>query len=470
MRERVRHPAGRGRARGGSAWSSSIGADQRRVVLDRPLVGEPQQRAPVVAQRVRHLALRGLRPELHGAHPVRRVLRHVLLHERLLAAMDADHRERPVARAPGGCGRERRRGSRPGRASSPRRRRTAAGRGWSATPLRATLRHSPPRRRATVASWQPRSRPQSRSPFGERVVRISNPDRVYFPQRGDTKLDLANYYLSVGDGHRQRAARAAVHAAPLPDRRQRREGAPEAGAAARRRGSRPCASHFPRYGQHADELCVTELADVIWAVQMSTVEFHPWNSRRADTEKPDEWRIDLDPMPDCPFEHGATGGPRRARGARRARRRRLAEDVGRQGHARLCPDRAVVRIHRRASCRAGVRPRGRAACAGRRHDDVVAQGPRSGASCSSTTTRMPATTRWRRAYSVRGVPEATVSTPITWDEIDDVEPGDFTMATVPRALRRTRRPARRHRRRGVRHRRAARVGGPRRARGRRGRR
>ena len=44
---------------------------------------------------------------------------------------------------------------------------------------------------------------------------------------------------------------------------------------------------------------MTELADVIWAVQMSTVEFHPWNSRRADTEKPDEWRIDLDPMPDC---------------------------------------------------------------------------------------------------------------------------------------------------------------------------
>ena len=60
--------------------------------------------------------------------------------------------------------------------------------------------------------------------------------------------------------------------------------------------------HFPRYGQHADELCVTELAEVIWAVQMSTVEFHPWNSRRADTEKPDEWRIDLDPMPDCPFD------------------------------------------------------------------------------------------------------------------------------------------------------------------------
>ena len=59
--------------------------------------------------------------------------------------------------------------------------------------------------------------------------------------------------------------------------------------------------HFPRYNRDADELCVTELAHVIWAVQMSTVEFHPWNSRRADVEKPDEWRIDLDPGDACDF-------------------------------------------------------------------------------------------------------------------------------------------------------------------------
>jgi DNA primase len=57
----------------------------------------------------------------------------------------------------------------------------------------------------------------------------------------------------------------------------------------------------PARGRHADELCVTELASLVWAVQMSTVEFHPWNSRRADTERPDEWRIDLDAMPRCEF-------------------------------------------------------------------------------------------------------------------------------------------------------------------------
>ena len=74
----------------------AVDRDQRGVVLDRPLVGEPQERAPVVAQRVRHVALRRLGPHRDGADPLRRVLGDVLLHERLLAAVDADHRERAV--------------------------------------------------------------------------------------------------------------------------------------------------------------------------------------------------------------------------------------------------------------------------------------------------------------------------------------------------------------------------------------
>src|ERR1700749_4615772 len=136
---------------------------------------------------------------------------------------------------------------------------------------------------------------------GGRTVRISNPDRVYFPARGETKLDLVRYYLSVGDGivralrerpcmmHRfpSGVAGEKVHQKRVPN------GAPPWLETVR--------VEFPRYGRHADELCVTQLAEVLWAVQMSTVEFHPWNSRRADTEKPDEWRIDLDPMPDCDF-------------------------------------------------------------------------------------------------------------------------------------------------------------------------
>ena len=137
---------------------------------------------------------------------------------------------------------------------------------------------------------------------GERTVRITHPERVYFPATGATKLDLAKYYLSVGDGivRALRERPCMMHRFPegLSGDKVHQKRLP--------RGAPPWVEtvqlFFPRYKRTADELCVTELGSVIWAVQMSTVEFHPWNSRRADTEKPDEWRIDLDPMPDCDFE------------------------------------------------------------------------------------------------------------------------------------------------------------------------
>src|SRR4051794_34191834 len=119
-----------------------------------------------------------------------------------------------------------------------------------------------------------------------RVVRVSNPDRVYFPESGATKGDLVDYYLAVGPGivnalrerpcmlHRfpKGLAEKKVHQKRLP------AGAPD--------WVETVQLYFPRWGRTADELCVTELGSVIWAAQMSTVEFHPWNSRRADTEKP----------------------------------------------------------------------------------------------------------------------------------------------------------------------------------------
>src|ERR1700730_899758 len=134
----------------------------------------------------------------------------------------------------------------------------------------------------------------------DRTGGISTPDRVYFPSRKATKLDVARYYVSVGDGivralrdrpcmlHRfpNGVSGEKVHQKRLP------AGAPDWVETVR--------VEFPS-GRHADELCVTHLASVIWAVQMSTVEFHPWNSRRSDVERPDEWRIDLDPMPDCEY-------------------------------------------------------------------------------------------------------------------------------------------------------------------------
>src|SRR5688572_4338045 len=171
--------------------------------------------------------------------------------------------------------------------------------------------------------------PATEIDVGGRTVRISNHDRVYFPATGTTKLDLVEYYLAVGPGivNALRERPCMLHRFPkgLAGDKVHQKRVP--------RGAPPWLEtvrlHFPRYGLHADELCPTDLAHVVWAVQMSTVEFHPWNSRRADTEKPDEWRIDLDPMPDAPFDRvrrvahvthevldelGATGWPKTSGG------------------------------------------------------------------------------------------------------------------------------------------------------------
>jgi DNA ligase D len=264
----------------------------------------------------------------------------------------------------------------------------------------------------------------------DKVVKVTNPDRVYFPETGATKLDLVEYYLAVSDGivralyerpcmmHRfpEGLAGEKVHQKRVP------AGAPPWLETVR--------VEFPRYNRHAYELCVTEPAHVIWAVQMSTVEFHPWNSRRADTERPDEWRIDLDPMPQCGFERvrrvahvvhdlldelGATGWPKTTGGH------------GMHVYVRIAPENGFHDVRRAALAFAREVER-------RAPDDVT-------------------TTWWRKdrdpqmlfvdynqnardhtiaaAYSARGVPDARVSAPVRWDEIDNVEPADFTIDTMP---------------------------------------
>ena len=265
---------------------------------------------------------------------------------------------------------------------------------------------------------------------GERTVRVTNPHRVYFPATGATKLDLANYYLSVGDGivnalrerpcmmHRfpEGLAGDKVHQKRLP------RGAPD--------WVQTVKVFFPRYKRTADELCVTELGSVIWSVQMSTVEFHPWNSRRADTEKPDEWRIDLDPMPDCDF----------------ARVRRVAhvahevlDDLGAVGWPKTSGGRGL-HIDVRIPPLWGFADVRRGALAFAR--EVERRAPADVTTAWWRKDRDPAMLfvdynqnardhTIASAYSVRGTPRGTVSTPVRWDEIDDVLPDDFTIATVP---------------------------------------
>jgi len=263
----------------------------------------------------------------------------------------------------------------------------------------------------------------------DKVVRVSNPDRVYFPARGETKLDLLHYYLSVGDGvvnalferpcmlHRfpTGVTGEKVHQKRVP------AGAPPWIETVR--------LHFPRWNRTADELCVTEVAQVAWAVQMSTVEFHPWNSRRADTEIVDEWRIDLDPGPECDYptvrrvahvahevldELGATGFPKTSGGK------------GVHIYVRVVPDHGHKAVRRAALAFARE--------VERRTDDVTTEWWRRDRDPRQLFVDYNQNARDHTiaaAYSVRGNPEATVSTPIRWDEIDDVHPRDCTIATVP---------------------------------------
>jgi DNA ligase D len=263
----------------------------------------------------------------------------------------------------------------------------------------------------------------------DKTIRISNPDRVYFSARGETKLDLALYYLSVGDGivRALRERPCMLHRFPsgVDGEKVHQKRVPK--------GAPPWLEtvhvEFPS-GRSADELCVVDVAHVIWAVQMSTVEFHPWNSRRADTEKPDEWRIDLDPMPECDL-----GCVRRVAHVARE----VLDEIGAVGWPKTSGG-SGLHIYVRIEPRWGFDDVRRAALAFAR--EVERRCPED------------ATTVWWRkdrdpkkvfvdynqnardhtiasAYSVRGVPEGTVSTPIAWDEIDDAEPRDFTIATVP---------------------------------------
>ena len=185
--------------------------------------------------------------------------------------------------------------------------------------------------------------------------------------------------------------------------------------------------YFPRFGRTADELCVTELASVIWAAQMSTVEFHPWNSRRADVEKPDEWRIDIDPMPDCPFD-------RVRRVAQVARE--VLDELGAVGWPKTSGGHGI-HIYVRIEPKLGFSDLRRAALAFAREverrapDDVTTTWWRKDRDPAKVFVDYNQNARDHTiasAYSVRGVPEARVS---EWDEVDSVEPAALTIATVP---------------------------------------
>jgi DNA ligase D len=263
---------------------------------------------------------------------------------------------------------------------------------------------------------------------GERTVRLSHPDRVYFSTRGETKLDLVNYYLAVGDGIVRALRERPCMMHRYPDgvdgekiyQKRLPKGAPD--------WVQTAEVKFPS-GRSARELCVTELASVVWAVQMSTVEFHPWHSRRADTEHPDELRIDLDPQPGAGLDEAKQVA---------AIVHETLDELGAVGWPKTSGSRGI-HVYVRIEPRFGFREVRRAALAfareiERRVPDLVTTAWWKEERTRAIFVDYNQNARDRTiasAYSVRGKPWGPVSAPVTWSELPEVETEDFTIATMP---------------------------------------
>ncbi|MEU5952686.1 non-homologous end-joining DNA ligase [Streptomyces sp. NPDC047525] len=263
---------------------------------------------------------------------------------------------------------------------------------------------------------------------GGRAVRLSSPDKVVFPEPGFTKLDVARYFLAVGDG----IVRA------LRDRPTTLQRFPDGVTGDFFYQKRIPKTHpdwiptatiaFPS-GRTAEEMCPTEVAAVIWAAQFNTLTFHPWPVRREDTDHPDELRIDLDPQPGTDY-----GDAVRAAQELRA----VLDEFGLRGWPKTSGGRGIhvfVPIEPRWDF-TGVR-RAAIACGReleRRMPDAVTtawwkeeRGERIFVDYNQTARDRTIAS----AYSVRPRPNAPVSAPLRWDEVDDAVPEDFDIGTMP---------------------------------------
>jgi len=260
-----------------------------------------------------------------------------------------------------------------------------------------------------------------------RDVVISNPRKVLFPEAGYTKLDLAKYYLAVADGALRGAGGRPNVLVRYPDGiggeffYQKR--APK---------SRPSwidaiALSFPS-GRTAEEIVPRDTAALIWMANLACLELHPHPVRADDLDHPDELRIDLDPVPGVEWPQIRTVA---------AVVRATLEDVGLTGWPKTSGSRGLhvlVRIQRRWNFDQ-VR---RAALALAR--EVERRAPELATSKWWKEERHGVFLDYNQnakdrtvasAYSVRPRPDARVSAPLAWDEIDDCDPADFTLATMP---------------------------------------
>jgi bifunctional non-homologous end joining protein LigD len=262
-------------------------------------------------------------------------------------------------------------------------------------------------------------------------LRVSNPDKVFFPQRGLTKMDLVNFYLECAD-------QVVLHLRDRPTVMKRWVDGVEGKPFFQKRvpDSAPewlqtATVTFPS-GRHARELVPNDAAHLTWAVNLGVIDWNPWPVRRADLDHPDELRVDLDPSDGVPFsevrevalgarevldEHGLRGFPKTS-GSR-----------GIHINVRLRPEHGFQEVRRAALALAREVERrmpGRATSKWWKEE-------REGVFIDYNQNARDRTVA--SAYSVRAVSDARVSCPLEWAEVADVEPAELNMQTVPARIR-----------------------------------
>ncbi|MDP9066734.1 MAG: ATP-dependent DNA ligase [Actinomycetota bacterium] len=261
-------------------------------------------------------------------------------------------------------------------------------------------------------------------------VRISNPDKVFFPQPGLTKMDLVQYYLAVGPG----ALRGCLDRPVVMYRWPNGVGHPDDAFYQKRvldKGRPPWLQsvlvRFPS-GRSADMLAGADLAHLIWAINMGCIDLNPWPVRRDDVDHPDELRVDLDPTPGIPYSD-----VRRAA----ALVKETLDDFALVGYPKTSGKRGLhvyIRIERNWSF-TEVR---RAALALAR--EVARRGQGLATTAWWKEERIGVFVDYNQnardrtiasAYSARPTADARVSCPVAWDEIAELEPEAFTVETVP---------------------------------------
>ncbi|WP_040165910.1 non-homologous end-joining DNA ligase [Microbacterium gorillae] len=268
-------------------------------------------------------------------------------------------------------------------------------------------------------------------PAGDREVSLSSPNRVVFPEAGITKHELAEYLITVSGPF-------LAHNGSRPVSLERFPGAVDGESFFSKNPPKGTpdyvASVSVRYnsGRSHPQLVLTEPAAVVWAAQMNTVVFHPWASLAVDTDDPVELRIDLDPQPGTDFSdavHAAHG--MRAVLAEAG----LASWIKTSGNRGLHLFAPIVPEHEFLEVRHAVIAAGREL--ERRMPDRVTTAwwkEERGERIFIDFNQANRDRTMAGAYSPRALPSATVSAPITWDELDTADPTSFTVRTIPQRL------------------------------------